>query len=122
MANGQTDRVAIYQALSDAYELIEDAIVLAKNGLLENPTPEERRSLDKQILELAERSAIVEAKMLAARRGEERIAMPSKTQLDSIAVLTGEVEALRNQSVAAADAIALAGRVLEMAKGLKLGA
>ncbi len=118
MPNGPTDSVEKYQRLSDAYELAEDGIVVAKNGLLENPTPEDRRALDKQILELAEESAIVEAKMIAVRRGDGGIAMPTQAQVDDIARLAGEVETLRNQSAAAGDAVALAGKILDLAKGL----
>ena len=44
--------IATYKALSDALEMIEDAIVVAKQGLLQNPTKEERRALDAEILEL----------------------------------------------------------------------
>lgn len=115
MPDDTSDRVKTYQALSDAHELAEDGIVLAKKGLLRNPSPEERRDLDKQILELGEQSTLIWEMMIAIRTETKTIKMPKQEQINEIARLSGEVEALTKGAINASQAVVLAGKVLDIA-------
>jgi hypothetical protein len=115
MSNGQSDKVAIYRALSKTYDLVGDAIDRANQGLRRNPSPEAQRQLDTTILELAEKSSLIEAKMIAVRRGDSGIPMPSDEHVETIAQLTGDVEAMTTDNVTASGALALAGKVLVVA-------
>lgn len=111
--------IATYKALSDALEMIEDAIVVAKQGLLQNPTKEERRALDAEILELEAKRAKISAKMIALGRGEPSVKKPTDAQIAEIAALAGEVDRLTRASAAASQALAITGRVLDLMSEVK---
>ncbi len=111
--------VATFRGLSDALEMTEDAIVVAKQGLLQNPTKEVRRALDADILELEAKRAKISAKMIALGRGEPSVKKPTDAQIAEIATLVGEVDQLTRASAAASQALAITGRVLDLISDVK---
>ena len=111
--------VATFRGLSDALEMTEDAIVVAKQGLLQNPTKEVRRALDADILELEAKRAKISAKMIALGRGEPSVKKPTDAQIAEIATLAGEVDQLTRASATASQALAITGRVLDLMSDVK---
>lgn len=111
--------VATYKALSEALEMTEDAIVVAKQGLLQNPTKEQRRALDAEILELEAKRAKIMSKMIALGGGQSNVKKPTEAQIAEIAALAGEVDRLTRESVAASQALAITGRVLDLMSEVK---
>ena len=113
MAND--DFRAKYQALSDALEMVDDAIEVARQALLENPDKEERRRLNELVLELEAKRAKIVNKMIAIGRDAGALAMPSKAQIDALKALATEVDELTRSAKGAGKAIEMAGKVIEMA-------
>lgn len=106
---------AKYQALSDALEMVDDAIEVARTGLLENPDKEERRRLNELILELEAKRAKIVNKMIVLGREAGKVAMPSASQIKKMKALAAQVDALTRSAQGAGTAIDMAGKVLEMA-------
>lgn len=104
-----------YQALSDALEMVDDAIEVARQALLENPDKEERRRLNELILELEAKRAKIVNKMIVLGRETGTIAMPSENQIEKMKALATEVDGLTRSAQGAGKAIEMAGKVLEMA-------
>lgn len=116
------DEVAkTYQSLRDSLTIVEDMLIVAKQGLELNPTPDERRRLDLQILDLEEQRARIDAKMIAILASSTATAMPSEEQIKEIARLSGEVEQMTNANATASAAISLGAGVLEFASGIGFG-
>lgn len=113
----QTGWLEKYRQLAAAQSAIHDSIAWAKKGLNRNPRVEERRALDEHILDLAEKNAILEARILAllASRGDARVPMPSQEQITAIGDLSAEVEGLTNDNLTAAAALSLATNAMKLA-------
>ncbi len=106
---------AKYQALSDALEMVEDAIEVARQALLENPDKEERRRLNELVLELEAKRAKIVNKMIALGRDAGTVAMPSKDKIDKMKALATQVDGLTRSAQGAGKAIDTADKVLKMA-------
>jgi len=106
---------AKYQALSDALEMVDDAIEVARKALLGNPDREERLRLNELILELEAKRAKIVNKMAALGRKTGQIAMPSKSRIEKMKALATQVDDLTRSAQGAGKAIEVAGKVLEMA-------
>ena len=114
----QKARLEKFRRLNDAQKAIQAARVVARKGLNRNPSPEQRRDLDENILDLTERIGILEARILAVRNGggNDNIAMPSDEQVAETGAILAEVEGLTNQNITAAGALALAIRGANLAR------
>lgn len=107
--------------LGNALALVFDAIALTRVGLLCNPSREELRALNDQLNELSLAQASIEAKLDALMTGSAPVAGPSKAQVDEVAALTGQVQALTTASTTASAAVALTTRVLVVATQIASG-
>ncbi len=118
--SAQTRQLEKYRQLTAAQSAIHDAITWTKKGLNRNPSVEERRALDEHILDLAEKNAILEARILAVRNsgGNDTVPMPSPAQISAIGDLSAEVEGLTNDNLTAAAALSLATKGLKLASEL----
>jgi hypothetical protein len=105
-----------YQALRDSLTAVEDMLILANQGLERNPSPDERRDLNGQILDLQEQRTRIDGKMTALIARGTALSPPTPAQLAEIAALTGRVEQQKNQAIAASMTIALGTDVLAFAK------
>ena len=114
----QKARLEKFRRLNDAQKALQAARVVARKGLNRNPSPEQRRDLDENILDLTERITILEARILAVRNGggNDNIAMPSDEQVAETGAILAEVEGLTNQNITAAGALALAIRGANLAR------
>jgi hypothetical protein len=112
MADTDAELVAKFRALSIMMEMTDDAIVVAKKALLQNPDKEERRELDEIILELAAKHFKVKNMMLALANDATVMDPPSKSQVDKIAALAEAVDKKTQGNVVASAAIKLTGEVL----------
>jgi hypothetical protein len=117
-ASKSADQIAAetYQALRDSLTVVEDVLILAHQGLERNPSPDERRDLNGQILDLQEQRTRIDGKMTALIAHGTALSPPTHAQLAEIAALTGRVEQQKNQAVAASMTVALGTDVLAFAK------
>jgi len=120
MDSAQARQLEKFRQLTAAQSAIHDSITQAKKGLNRNPSPEERRALDENILDLAEKNTILEARILAVRNGggADSVPMPTAAQIAAIGDLSAEVEGLTNENLTAAGALALSTRALTLATEL----
>lgn len=108
-------RDALFKALADAQEMASDAITVAEKGLNANPTREQRRILNEDILELNAKFTKLQGHLLALARGGDVIARPTDRQLRELARLSASVDRMVNRSVSASQAVRTVGEVLELA-------
>lgn len=103
-----------FRAMSDALEMVEDALAIARQGLNANPSKQERRQLDEDILDLALKRTRLTSAMIALGRGQGTIRPPTADQIAEIKTLAGQVDRLTQQSVAASGAVVATGHVLDL--------
>jgi chromosome segregation ATPase len=103
-----------FQALSDALEMVEDAIEAARLALFDNPEKDERRRLNELILELEAKRAKIINKMIELGRQQTAIKKPTKAQLDELKNLAAKVDELTRNSQGAVIAINAGGEVLAL--------
>lgn len=106
--------LAAFRAMSDALEMVEDGLAVARQGLNSNPTKQERRQLDEDILDLGLKRTRLTSAMIALGRGQATISPPTAEQIAEIKALAGQVDQLTQQSVAASDAVVAVGKVLDL--------
>ena len=97
--------------------LIENTLRLLYGAQERNPSPDERRELDRQILEAEEERNRLNAQLTALLNQGSALEPPSQAEVDETAELTGEVERQTNSAVVARDAIDLCTRVLRASRG-----
>ena len=110
-----------FRAMSDALEMVEDALAIARLGLNANPSEQERHQLDEDILELALKRTRLTSAMIALGRGQGTITPPTAEQIVEIKTLAGQVDQLTQQSVAASGAVVATGHVLDLLAKSGLG-
>lgn len=113
MSNGYADP---YEVFAEASDLVDQSILLIRKALRTSPSPEDRRRLDDELLDLERQSALIEAKLDALFEPGAAIPMPTPLQVDAIGELAAEVERHTNQAAAASGTVALTGRVLALAQ------
>jgi predicted nucleic acid-binding Zn-ribbon protein len=101
-------------ALSDALEMVEDAIEAARLALFENPEKDRRRRLNELILELEAKKAKITNKIIALARKQTAIKRPTKAQLDELKTLAAKVDELTRNSENAVIVIDAGGEVLAL--------
>ena len=115
MPQENDDRPNPLVTLEKALTLVEKAIVMAEQALEMNPTKEEERDLNETLNKLQRKRAEISAELDALTVGNRQVIGPSKEQVAEISSLTGEVEKLTNQAIAASAAVKLTSRVLALA-------
>ena len=104
-----------YEGLSNALSLVYDALAAARKALLENPTKEQRRKLQRRIARLEAERAEISAKLDALADGETDVKGPTAAQVAQIAVLTREVGAMTEANLAASKVLAVTTKILALA-------
>ena len=99
-------------ALGHALILVDNAIALAKQGLVKNPPKEVERELNDTIHELELQRTMIVAKMDALIDKTSVITGPTPEQVAKVSALTTEVGALTKANVTASAAVALTTKVL----------
>ena len=110
MAN-DTDSVP---GLLDSITLVDAAISLAESALLDNPSKEDERSLNRSILRLQAERASLDAQLDAALASETAVLGPSPAQLAVIESLTAQVEKAAAATATVSAGIALSGKVIDL--------
>jgi translation initiation factor 6 (eIF-6) len=108
------DALVTFGKLSETLEMIEDALLVAAQGLKMTPTVDERRALERatqQELSIAKMKLV--AAMKAVGRGQLVLPRPTQAQIDAIKALARQVDEVSRESVAASGAIAAAGQALD---------
>jgi hypothetical protein len=116
--NGEQRAIKVYEVLSDALTLVESMLILARQGLERNPSADERRDLNAQILDLEEQRARIDNKMTALLAKGTAQNPPPDGFVKSIAELSGKVERQTSQAAAASMALVLGAEVLEKARSI----
>lgn len=106
---------ARYNALSQLSDLMDDAVLMIDLRLDDNPSPENRRLLWEERDRLVREKAVVESK-ISALLDAPVIDPPNPQQVSAMAALTAEVERALHAAQAASAALALSGRVFEIAR------
>ena len=97
--------------LGNARKMVSRGIKLAKKGLLKNPSKEERRDLNRVLLNLERDRATINAMITALINKEKEIVGPTAEQVAEISELTGEVGKVTNDNLTASGALALSSKV-----------
>jgi hypothetical protein len=100
--------------LLDAIALVDDAITMAENALLDGPSKEEERKLNRRILRLKTERSVLDAELDAALDEETGVLGPSQSQIQEIAKLSMQVEQAKAASASVQDRIALTGKVVSL--------
>ena len=103
------------QSLHDALDLLDDAIGLVRKALNHNPSDDERRDLEQLQLRLEAERAVLQAEYDAALDGGTAVQAPSTEQVNKVATLSGQVATATKQANLASDAIALGGKIFDLA-------
>jgi hypothetical protein len=114
MAEGDSELVVKFRSLSVLLEMTEDAIVVAKKGLLKNPEKEERRELDENILELTAKRAKITNTMIAIASNAAAMPLPPPELVKQIARLADKVDEMSRANVVASAAVKTTGQVLDV--------
>jgi translation initiation factor 6 (eIF-6) len=114
MAPDEQAILATFRVMSDALEMVEDALAVARQGVNANPTKQERRQLDEDILELALKRSRLTNSLIALGRGQGTVRPPTAGQVAQIKELATEVDRLTRESIAASGAVVAAGNVLDL--------
>jgi hypothetical protein len=101
--------------LLEAIGVVNDAIALAEGALLDNPTKEEERSLNRTLLRLNAELAVLQAELDAALAESTLVQGPTEAQLAQIGALSEEVENAINASATVSARIKIATKVLAVA-------
>jgi hypothetical protein len=102
-------------ALGDALHLVFEAIALAEKGLEKNPSTDEERVLNENLVALELQRAEIQGMINDLIAQTRTLPGPTAKQVAEISNLTGEVEAVTNASVTASRAVALTSRALALA-------
>ena len=111
-----------FRAMSDALEMVEDALVIARQGLDANPSKQEGRQLDEDLFDLAFKRTRLTSAMIALSRGQGTTNPLTPEQIAEIKALAGQVDQLtQQQSIAASGAVVATGNVLDLLAKSGLG-
>ncbi len=115
MASQSADSKNPLVTMGNALSLVFGAIGVAQKGLLKNPSKEEERDLNETVAKLEMKRAEIRAKLDAVIAGNRQVTGPTIEQVKEISSLTGQVEALTNESITASGAVALTAKILDLA-------
>lgn len=110
--------MAIVDDLHDALDLVEDAIALVRKALNHNPSDGERRDLEQLLLRLEAERGVLQSEFDAADEGETLVQGPTATQMKAVAALAAKVDTATKQANLSANAIALGGKVFDLATAI----
>jgi hypothetical protein len=101
--------------LHDALNLVDHAIALVRKALNHNPTDSERRDLQTLMFRLESERAVLQAGFDAALAEDTAVLAPSPEQVAKVASLAGDVSRATQHANLSSDAIALGGKVFDLA-------
>jgi hypothetical protein len=110
-----------FRAMSDALEMVEAALAIARQGLDADPSKQERRQLDEDLRDLALKRTRLTSAMIALSRGQGTTDPLTPEQIAEIKALAGQVDQLTQQSIAASGAVVATGNVLDLLAKAGLG-
>jgi len=108
--------------LGNLLGLTFDAIAVAEMGLRRNPSTDEARKLNQNLVELRAKRAIIRAKLTAIASASRPVDAPTSDQVKEISALTAQVENLTNAATTASATVAFSSRVLTVATNVAAGA
>jgi len=108
--------------LGDLLALTFDAIAAAEMGLRRNPSTDEARVLNENLVQLGAKRAIIRANLSAIAAGSKPVDAPTQAQVKEISALTAQVETLTNAATTASATVAFSSRVLVVATNVASGA
>lgn len=96
-------------------DLLDDAIALVKKALNHNPTVAEERDLEQILLRLEAERSVLQAEYDDALEGATGVQGPTPAQVQQVADLSNQVATATTQAQLSSDAIALGGRIFDLA-------
>ena len=106
------DLIVTLNHLASAIEMVQDAIIIAKQGLNMNPTKEQKRQLLEDRLELEAKLQRLNGKLLGLASNQGGLTPPTRAQIDEIKSLTAEVEKSTQQNLDASASIVMTSKAL----------
>ena len=110
MPEDEEQSLTLYDKLLAALSLVYDGIALLGKALLQNPTAEQKRRINRRILRLEAERAEISAKLDALEADDTTIKGPTAAQVRKIAELSGEVESMTTANLTLSGARALTGK------------
>jgi hypothetical protein len=107
--------MSISDDLKDALDLVDETIELVENTKDDHPKPEERRRLGRELERLNSKRGLLQAKFDASRNAGSAVKGPTTTQVAQVASLSNQVAAAAAQADTFSAAIAVAGKVFDLA-------
>jgi hypothetical protein len=95
--------------------MVDDAIVVCRQGLLLDPSARQRLALERELDELMQRREEIVGRMGLLARAYPEMPVPPAGQADAVAALAAEVECLSERADSAAHAMQVVARVLTLA-------
>jgi hypothetical protein len=110
--------LAAYEALLAMSDMLDQMATQARLALGANPTTDERRDLEAQLLDIAGRKAVVEERITLIKREHEAAPLPPPEAVAKVATLVQRVERETAAAMRADAAIKLGTDVLALANQL----
>jgi len=104
--------------LHDALDLLDDTIALVRKALNHNPSDSERRDLEQLLLRLKSERGVLQAEFDFVLDKDTEVQAPSTTQVAAVADLSNKVAQATQQANLSSDAVALAGKVFDLATSI----
>ena len=104
--------------LKKVLDLLDDAIALVRKALVGNPGDAERRALEQLLLRLGSERGVQQAEFDAELAGETGVQGPKPAQVAKVSALSDEVAQATQGAILASEAIALGGKVFELATSI----
>jgi ATP-dependent Clp protease ATP-binding subunit ClpA len=104
--------------LHKAVDLLDDAIALVRKALNHNPSDSERRDLEQILLRLESERGVLQAEFDSALEEDTEVQAPSTTQIATVADLSDKVAQATQQANLSSEAIALGGKVFDLATSI----
>jgi hypothetical protein len=110
--------MAVIDDLHDSLDLVEDAIGLVRKALNHNPPDGERRDLEQILLRLEAERGVLQAEFDAAAEGTTEVQGPTAAQMKAVAAFAAKVDAATKRANLSSDAIALGGKIFDLATAI----
>ncbi len=114
----QQQAIAAYKALLAASDMLDRMATQARLALGANPTTDQQRDLERQLLDIAGRKAVVEERITLIKREREAAALPPPEAVARVSALVQRVDHETAAALSAEGAIKLGTDVIALAREL----